>query len=139
MGFIAFTQFGLSSVLPRLSGAADAGSRQPRTSDQILFSSKLTARLDNLKRNRYAPSDKSIDSEISQRDAAVTSTLANRDPKALQSYSSFLSGIAYDKSARIVSNVEHTVRSLSSIPSQEEAQALTDSIVAAFGERSGKT
>jgi hypothetical protein len=130
MGFVGFTRFGLTSTFASLKGLGSSFS--PKRTDESLFTSKLEGRLDNLSKGRETGSDLAVDIEISSRDAAVNQSLASQDPKALQSYTALLSGLSYSRSARIITNVDYTVRSLSTIPSEEEAQAQTDKVVAAY-------
>ncbi len=136
MGFVGFTRFGLTSTFASLKGLGSSFS--PRRTDETLFTSKLEGRLDNLSKNRNTGSDLAVDIEIASRDANVSQSLASQDPKALQSYSALLSGLNYSRSARVVTNVEYTIRSLASIPSEEEAQAETDKVVAAYKDRAAQ-
>lgn len=129
MGLLSLSPFGL-----RIQSffSSSSPTKRQSLSGQDLFSTKLEGRLDNYKKGISAPDDVGVDVEISRRSAATSDALAQSDPKALQSYNSLLSGLTYTRSARVVANVEFAVRSLSNIPSEEEAKAQTDQILAAY-------
>ena len=129
MGLLSLSPFGLR-IQSFFSGSSST-KRQP-LGGQDLFSTKLEGRLDNYKKGISAPEDTGVDVEISRRSAATSDALAQSDPKALQNYNSLLSGLTYTRSARVVANVEFAVRSLSNIPSEQEAKAQTDQILAAY-------
>jgi hypothetical protein len=68
----------------------------------------------------------------------VNAALASTNPEALGRYQAVLTSLNSADSARLVSSVEFNVRKLSQIPSEEEAQAVTDKIVAALKESQEK-
>lgn len=129
MGLLSLSPFGLR--IQSFFSSATPGRKQP-LGGQDLFSTKLEGRLDNYNKGRTAPDDIGVDVEISRRSAAASDALAQTDPKALQNYNSLLSGLTYTRSARIVANVEYAVRSLSNIPTEKEAEAQTNKILAAY-------
>ena len=135
MGFISITPFGLATHSPTYGSNPSSYSR--RTNENV-FSANLEHRIRDYKSGRHDYTDGLVDAEIASRDVSVTTALSNSDPGALRNYSSLLSGLTYDKSARVVSSVEFTIRHLSNIPTQEEAQAETDKIVEAFKQREEK-
>ena len=136
MNYLALTRFGLA-VISRLSQAEPAPSRAQPVNEN-LFLGNLEKRISDLHHGTSDAVDIAVDAELANRNSSVNDALANQDPKALQLYSSFLSGMSYDRSARIVSGVEYGVRMMSTIPSKAEAQAETDRIVAAYRGAQGK-
>ena len=124
-----------ASIAALLKGSR---SSSPRPSDPNLFLSQLEGRLDNLQKGRVAGSDFVVDAQIVDRNNRVNDALASQDPGLLKNYNSLLTGLTYSKSARVVTEVEYSLRTLSTIPTEKEAKAATDKVVAAYRENAAK-
>lgn len=135
MSGFGLTRFGysLTSQVPSIPVRGQSSARtQPKRTNQDLFASNLEARFSNARSGAYTYTDKQFDNEIASRDGSINQSLSSSDPNTLRSYSGYLSGLGYNNSARLVSNVEYSIRKLSSIPSKEESEAQTKLIVDAY-------
>lgn len=124
----------LSSLASTEKGAALGILKSPAALDtlnQATFNAKLEKHLDDVHNGQGALSAE-VAEELFQKSQETSALLAQSDPEALKDYSAYSTIMGYDSKARYVSSLDQTTRTLSTIPSEEEAKAATDELVKAF-------
>ncbi|MBN8548909.1 MAG: hypothetical protein J0M12_06310 [Deltaproteobacteria bacterium] len=98
---------------------------------QTLFNAKLEKHLDDVSHGQ-ANLSSDVAEALFQKGQDTSAALAQSDPAALKDYAAYSTILGYNNRARYVSALDQTTRTLSNIPSQEEAKAATDELVKAF-------
>lgn len=101
------------------------------TLNQSLFNAKLEKHLDDVANGQGALSAE-VAQELFQKGQDTSALLAQTDPDALKDYSAYSTIMGYNSKARYVTSLDNTTKTLSNIPSEEEAKAATDELVKAF-------